>query len=111
MKNNGQKTQALFLTAMDAVMTMNRAVGKFEGSGFNIERPPLNALTSGMDRIISGINQALELKKFILDETAVDWWYSHYLMGDVPKVITEDREIIVDTPEKLWELMRDNGEV
>lgn len=111
MKNNGQKTQALFLTAMDAVMTMNRAVGKFDELGFNIERPPLNTLTSGMDEIISGINQALELKKFILDETAVDWWYSHYLTGDVPKVITEDKEIIVDTPEKLWELMRENGEV
>lgn len=111
MKDNEQKTKELFLIAMDAVMTMNRAVDKFEGSGFNIERPPLNTLTSGMDEIISGINQALELKKFILDETAIYWWYSHYLMGDVPKFITEDREIIVDTPEKLWELMRDNGEV
>lgn len=111
MKDNEQKTKELFLIAMNAVMTMNRAVGKFDGIGFAVERQPLNTLTSGMDEIISGINQALELKKFILDETAVDWWYSHYLMGDVPKVITEDREIIVDTPEKLWELMRDNGEV
>ena len=111
MKDNEQKTKELFLIAMNAVLTMNRAVGKFDELGFDVERPPLNALTSGMDRIISGINQALELKKFILDETAVDWWYSHYLTGDVPKVITEDREIIVDTPEKLWELMRDNGEV
>lgn len=111
MKNNGQKTQALFLTAMDAVLTMNRAVDKFEGSGFDVERQLLNTLTNGMDEIISGINKDLELKKFILDETAVDWWYSHYLMGDVPKVITEDREIILDTPEKLWELMCKNGEV
>lgn len=38
MKNNGQKTQELFLTAMDAVLTMNRAVDKFEGSGFDVER-------------------------------------------------------------------------
>ena len=111
MKNNGQKTQALFLIAMNAVLTMNRAVGKFDGIGFDVERQPLNTLTNGMDRIISGINKALELKQFILDETTVDWWYSHYLTGDVPKVITEDKEIIVDTPEKLWELMRDNGEV
>ena len=111
MKDNGQKTQALFLTAMDAVMTMKRAVDKFERSGFDVERQLLNTLTNGMNEIISGINKALELKKFILDETAVDWWYSHYLMGDVPKVITEDKEIIVDTPEKLWELMRENGEV
>lgn len=111
MKDNEQKTQELFLTAMDAVMTMNRAFRKFDELGFNIERPPLNTLTSGMDRIISGINKALELKQFILDETMVGWWYSNYLMGDVPKVITEDKEIIVDTPEKLWELMRENGEV
>ncbi len=111
MKNNGQKTQALFLTAMDAVMTMKRAVDKFDGIGFDVERQPLNTLTNGMDRIISGINKALELKQFILDETMVGWWYSNYLMGDVPKVITEDKEIIVDTPEKLWELMRENGEV
>lgn len=111
MKDNEQKTKELFLITMNAVLTMNRAVGKFDELGFNIERPPLNTLTSGMDEIISGINQALELKKFILDETSVDWWYSHYLTGDVPKVITEDREIIVDTPEKLWELMRENGEV
>lgn len=111
MKNNKEKTQALFLTAMNAVLTMNKAVGKLDGIGFDVERQPLNTLTNGMDRIISGINQALELKKFILDETTVDWWYSNYLMGDVPKVITEDKEIIVDTPEKLWELMRENGEV
>ena len=111
MKDNEQKTKELFLIAMNAVMTMNRAVDKFDELGFNIERPSLNTLTNGMDEIISGINQALELKQFILDETTVDWWYSHYLMGDVPKVITEDKEIIVDTPEKLWELMRDNGEV
>ncbi len=111
MKNNKEKTRAIFLTAMNAVLTMNRAVGKFDELGFNLERPPLNTLTNGMDITISGINQALELKKFIFDETTVDWWYSHYLTGDVPKVITEDKEIIVDTPEKLWELMRENGEV
>lgn len=111
MKDNEQKTKELFLTAMNAVLTMDRAVGKFDEIGFNIECPPLNTLTNGMDEIISGINQALELKKFIFDETAVDWWYSHCLTGDVPKVITEDKEIIVDTPEKLWELMRENGEV
>lgn len=111
MKDNEQKTKELFLIAMNAVMTMNRAVGKFDELGFNIERPPLNTLTSEMDEIISGINQALELKQFFPGVTTVDWWYSHYLMGDVPKVITEDKEIIVDTPEKLWELMRENGEV
>lgn len=111
MKDNKQKTKELFLTAMDAIMTMNRAVGKLDGIGFDVERQPLNTLTNGMDRIVSGINQALELKKFILDETAVDWWYSNYLMGDVPKVITEDKEIIVDTPEKLWKLMCKKGEV
>jgi hypothetical protein len=111
MKDNEQKTKELFLIAMNAVLTMKRAVDKFDGIGFDVERQPLNTLTNGMDRIIYGINQALELKKFILDETAVDWWYSHYLTGDVPKVITEDKEIIVDTPEKLWELMRENGEV
>lgn len=111
MKNNKEKTQELFLTAMNAVLTMNRAVGKFDEIGFDVERQPLNTLTNGMDRIISGINQALELKQFILDETTVDWWYSHYLTGDVPKVITEDKEFIVDTPEKLWDLMEENGEV
>ena len=111
MKDNKEKTKDLFLIAMNAVLTMNRVVGKFDELGFNIERQPLNTLTSGMDEIISGINQALELKKFILDETTVDWWYSQYLMGDVPKVITEDKEFIIDTPEKLWELMRKNGEV
>ena len=111
MKDNEQKTKELFLTAMNAVLTMNRVVGKFDELGFGIDRPPLNMLTSEMDEIISGINQVLELKKLILDETTVDWWYSHYLTGDVPKVITEDKEIIVDTPEKLWELMRENGEV
>lgn len=111
MKNNEQKTQELFLTAMNAALTMNRAVGKFDEIGFDVEQPPLNTLTNGMNRIISGINQALELKQFLPGETTVDWWYSHYLLGDVPKVITEDREIIVDTPEKLWELMRENGEV
>lgn len=111
MNNNKEKTKELFLIAMNAVLTMHRAVDKFDEIGFDIERPPLNTLTSGMEEIISGINQALELKKLILGETTVDWWYSHYLTGDVPKVITEDREIIVDTPEKLWDLMRDNGEV
>jgi hypothetical protein len=111
MKDNEQKTKELFLTAMNAVLTMNRAVGKFDELGFDVERQPLNTLTNGMDRIISGINKALELKHFIFDENTVEWWYSHYLTGDVPKVITEDKEIIVDTPEKLWELMRENGEV
>ncbi len=109
MKNNGQKTQALFLTAMNAVKVMSETVDKLIKIGFSIHA--LNTLTDGMDETISEINKALDLKKFILDETAVDWWYSHYLMGDVPKVITEDKEIIVDTPEKLWELMRENGEV
>lgn len=111
MKDNEQKTKELFLIAMNAVLTMNRAVGEFDELGFNIERQPLNTLTNGMDEIISGINKALELKALLPGVTTVDWWYIHYLMGDVPKVITEDREIIVDAPEKLWELMRENGEV
>lgn len=109
MKDNEQKTKELFLIAMNAVKVMSETVDKLTKIGFGIDS--LNTLTSGMDEIISGINQALELKQFFPGVTTVDWWYSHYLMGDVPKVITEDKEIIVDTPEKLWELMRENGEV
>lgn len=109
MKDNEQKTKELFLTAMNAVKVMNETVDKLIKIGFSVHA--LNTLTDGMDETISGINQALALKKFIFDETTVDWWYSHYLTGDVPIVITEDKEIIVDTPEKLWELMRENGEV
>lgn len=102
----------LFLATMHAVIGMYEAIKVLNEFGIDDRNKAMQILDKQMDTAIDELEAALQLKPFIAGETILSWWMFDSLVGEYPHVTTADEEDrVIDSPEKLWTLMEENGEV
>lgn len=102
----------LFLATMHAVIGMYEAIKVLDEFGIDDRNKAMQILDKQMSAASDELEAALNLTPFLTGYTTLTWWVSYYLMGEYPHVTTADEEDrVIDSPEKLWTLMEENGEV
>lgn len=113
MKDTETNTKRdLFLATMHAVIGMYEAIKVLNEFGIDDRNRATQILDKQIDTAIDELEAALNLMPFLSGYASVSWWLSYYLMGVYPHVTTGDEEDrVIDSPEELWTLMEENGEV
>lgn len=112
MKNTEMNTKrGLFLVTMHSAVSIIDALRTLNKIGFRHDAPVMKRLYKCLDVMEYELNKGLNLKTSIGDGSTLSWWMSDYLVDKKSVVEADGKEYVIDTPEKLWDLMVSNKEV